>query len=225
MPMKPVGLLLSAIITLLAGLRVADAADPRYPDWPCVQAKVPDLSIAAVWDGPSIEPAQKAWQDDPTIKNLIARLAARRIAIEEAQKSVEDFLAGAGAAKTDKGVLLFAGLFETLNRERTEIMNGLERMQRSQRELADRIKPSSMNSGRGSNGARAFSTTGGNPSDMRAKCRSLSNAACLRSAGRSGSRWSRTTYSPTAGAGCASTTGNSASVHPSVPSGYHATLV
>jgi hypothetical protein len=140
MPMKPVGLLLFAIITLFAGLRVTDAADPRYPDWPCVQAKVPDLSIAAVWDGPSIEPAQKAWQDDPTIRNLIARLAARRIPIEEAQKSIEDFLAGAGAAKADKGVLLFAGLFETLNRERTEVMNGLERMQRSQRELADRIK-------------------------------------------------------------------------------------
>ena len=138
--MKPVGLLLFAIVILCAGLRVTNAADPRYPDWPCVQAKVPDLSIAAVWDGPSIEPAQKAWQDDPTIKNLIARLAARRIPIEEAQKSVEDFLAGAGAAKADKGVLLFAGLFETLNRERTEIMNGLERMQRSQRELADRIK-------------------------------------------------------------------------------------
>jgi hypothetical protein len=93
-----------------------------------------------VWDGPSIEPAQKAWQDDPTIRNLIARLAARRIPIEEAQKSIEDFLAGAGATKADKGVLLFAGLFETLNRERTEVMNGLERLQRSQRELVDRIK-------------------------------------------------------------------------------------
>src|SRR5258706_501498 len=109
----------------------------RNSSW---QAKVPDLSIAAVWDGPSIGPAQKAWQDDPTIRNLIARLAARRIPIEEAQKSIEDFLAGAGAAKADKGVLLFAGLFETLNRERTEVMSGLERMQRSQRELADRIK-------------------------------------------------------------------------------------
>jgi hypothetical protein len=139
MRMKPVGLLLFAVTTLIAGLRVTDAADPRYPDWPCVQAKVPDLSIAAMWDGPSIEPAQTAWQDDPTIRNLIARLAARRIPIEEAQKSVEDFLAGAGAAKADKGVLLFAGLFETLNRERTEVMNGLERVQRRQRELADRI--------------------------------------------------------------------------------------
>jgi hypothetical protein len=138
--MRPLGRLLFAVITLFAGLRVTDAADPRYPDWPCVQAKVPELSIAAVWDGPSIEPAQKAWQDDPTIRTLVARLAARRIPIEEAQKSVEAFLAGAGAAKADKSVLLFAGLFETLNRERTEIMNGLERLQRSERELADRIK-------------------------------------------------------------------------------------
>jgi hypothetical protein len=125
---------------LCAGWRLADAADPRYPDWPCVQAKVPDLSIAAVWDGPSIEQAQKAWQDDPTIRTLVARLAARRIPVEEAQKSIEDFLAGAGATKPDKGVLLFAGLFETFNRERTEVMNGLERLQRSEKELADHIR-------------------------------------------------------------------------------------
>jgi hypothetical protein len=138
--MKPAGLLLFAIVTLGAGLRAADAADPRYPDWPCVQAKVPELSIASVWDGPSIEQAEKTWQDDPSIRNLVERLAARRIPIEEAQKSIEDFLAGAGAAKADKGARLFAGLFETLNRQRTEVMNGLERLQRRQRELADRIK-------------------------------------------------------------------------------------
>jgi hypothetical protein len=139
-PMKPAGLLLFAIATLGAGLRLADAADPRYPDWPCAQAKVPELSIAAMWDGPSIEQAQKTWQDDPTIKNLVERLAARRIPIEEAQQNIDDFLGGAGAAKADKGELLFAGLFETLNRQRTEVMNGLERLQRRQRELADRIK-------------------------------------------------------------------------------------
>jgi hypothetical protein len=138
--MKSAGLLLFAIAMQCAGLSFADAADSRYPDWPCVQAKVPDLSIAAMWDGPPIDQAQKVWQDDPTIKNLVPRLAARRIPIEEAQKSIEDFLAGAGAAKTDKGVLLFAGLFETLNHQRSEVMNGLERLQRSQRELADRIR-------------------------------------------------------------------------------------
>jgi len=138
--MKPVRLLLFATAMLCAGLRLAGAADPRYPDWPCVQAKVPDLSIAAMWDGPSIEQASKAWQDNATIRNLVVRLAARRVPVEEAQKSIEDFLAGAGGAKADKGVLLFAGLFETLNRERAEVMNGLERLQRTQRELADHIK-------------------------------------------------------------------------------------
>jgi hypothetical protein len=138
--MKPAGLLLFATAMLYGGLRVADAADQRYPDWPCAQAKVPDLSVAAMWDGPSIDEAQKVWQDDPIIRNLVPRLAARRTPIEEAQKSIEDFLAGAGAAKADKGVLLFAGLFETLDRQRTEVMAGLERLQRRQRELADQIR-------------------------------------------------------------------------------------
>src|SRR5262249_58723045 len=27
------------------------AADPRFPDWPCNQIKVPELSVAAVWGG------------------------------------------------------------------------------------------------------------------------------------------------------------------------------
>jgi hypothetical protein len=138
--MKTLRLLLFTTAMLAAGMRLAAAADARYPDWPCVQAKVPELSIAAVWDGPSTEQAQKVWRDDPTIGNLVARLAARRIPIAEAQKNIEDFLAAAGAAKAERGVLLFAGLFETLNHQRSEVMNGLERLQRRQKELADRIK-------------------------------------------------------------------------------------
>jgi hypothetical protein len=138
--MKLVRSLVFAIAMLCTGSRIAGAADPRYPDWPCVQAKVPDISVAAVWDGPSIEQAQSSWQNNQAIRKLVTRLAARRIPIEEAQKNITEFLAGAGTAKADKGVLLFAGLFETLNHQRTDVMNGLERLQRSQRELADRIK-------------------------------------------------------------------------------------
>src|SRR5215468_8684735 len=125
-PMKSLGIVFSATVMLCIGLRVCYAADPRYPDWPCAQAKVPDISIAAVWDGPSIEQARNVWQNDPAVKNLVVRLAARRIPIEEAQKDIADFLAGAGAAKADQGVQLFAGLFEILNRQRTDVMNGLE---------------------------------------------------------------------------------------------------
>ena len=31
------------------------AADPRFPDWPCNQIKVPEISVTAVWAGPSID--------------------------------------------------------------------------------------------------------------------------------------------------------------------------
>src|SRR5215475_9418603 len=128
--MKSTGLVFCVAAILCAGLpSLCGAADPRYPDWPCVQAKVPDISVAAVWDGPSIDQAQNAWQNDAAIKNLVTRLAARRTPLEEAQKSITEFLAGAGTAKADRGVQLFAGLFETLNRERTDIMNGLERLE------------------------------------------------------------------------------------------------
>src|SRR5262252_5596806 len=79
-PMK-LGFVVFAAVVLAIGWP-AYAADPRYPDWPCAQAKVPDISVAAVWDGPPIEQAQKVWQNDPAIRSLVARLAARRVPVE-----------------------------------------------------------------------------------------------------------------------------------------------
>jgi hypothetical protein len=138
--MRLAGLLLLPLAVLGAGLRDAGAADPRYPNWPCVQAKVPEISIAAIWDGPPIDGAMNEWHNDRAIENLVARLAARRIPLEEAQKNITDFIAAAGAGKARKGMLLFAGVFDTLNHQRSEIMDGLERMQRRERDLADQIR-------------------------------------------------------------------------------------
>ena len=131
----------AAAVALCVGLPPAsNAADPRYPDWPCVQAKVPEISVVAVWDGPPIEQATAAWQTEPEIKDLVARLAARRTPMEEAQKRIAQFVTGDAAAKTEKGKLLFAGLFETLNSERGAVMSGLERLARSEKELAEQIR-------------------------------------------------------------------------------------
>jgi hypothetical protein len=138
--MKLAGLLLLSLAALAAGSRDAGAADPRYPDWPCVQAKVPEISIAAIWDGPPTEGLTNEWHDDRGIENLVARLAARRIPLDEAQKNVTDFIAAAGADKGRKGTLLFAGVFDTLNHQRSEVLDGLERMQRRMRSLAEQIK-------------------------------------------------------------------------------------
>ena len=132
--------LLAATMLLSASTSAVLAADPRYPDWPCPQAKVPEISIAAVWSGPAIDDVGASWKDDAKISTLVAKFAARRIPLEEAQKDVADFLTGTPEEKARKGKLLFAGLFDTLNAQRTSVMNGLERVMRKQREAVDKVR-------------------------------------------------------------------------------------
>jgi hypothetical protein len=129
-----------ALFAVAASTAPCSAADPRYPDWPCAQAKVPEISLAAVWAGPPLDDASDKWKGDPKISALVSKLAARRIPIEEAQKDITEFLTGSTAEKTTTGKLLFAGLFDTLNAQRSQVMNGLERVVRKQREAADKIR-------------------------------------------------------------------------------------
>jgi hypothetical protein len=116
------------------------AADPRYPDWPCAQVKVPDLSLAAVWAGPPLDDVADKWKNDAKVSALLPRLAARRTPLDEAQKAITEFLAGSTAEKIEMGKLLFAGLFDTLNAQRSSVMSGLERVTRKQRQAADKIR-------------------------------------------------------------------------------------
>jgi hypothetical protein len=128
------------IAAVLAVSGAALAADPRYPDWPCNQIKVPELSVAAVWAGPPIDDVGDAWQENPAIRDLVAQLAARRTPLADAEKMASDAITGTPAERQQKGKLIFAGLFKTLNQERSEVMNGIERFSRKQKEFADQIR-------------------------------------------------------------------------------------
>jgi len=129
-----------AWLAVMASTGSGFAADPRYPDWPCAQATVPEISLAAVWAGPPLDDVQDKWKNDAKVAALVSKLAARRIPIEEAQKDITEFLTGSTTEKTTTGKLLFAGLFDTLNAQRSQVMNGLERVMRKQREAADKIR-------------------------------------------------------------------------------------
>jgi hypothetical protein len=120
--------------------QAARAADPRHPDWPCVQVKVPEVSLAAVWAGPPLDDIGNRWEGDAKLKELVTRLAARRTPLDEAQKQAAEFLSASGDAKQENAKLLFAGLFETLNRLRSEVMDGIERYTRRQREFAEQVR-------------------------------------------------------------------------------------
>ncbi len=132
-------ILLGALALSAASSRTCLAADPRYPDWPCAQAKVPEISLAAVWAGPPLDDVQNKWKDDSKVAALVTKTAARRLPLDDAEKDIKSFLA-ASNDKAAAGKLLFAGLFDTLNAERSTVMNGLERVMRKQREAADKIR-------------------------------------------------------------------------------------
>jgi hypothetical protein len=124
---------------LVAATDACLGADPRYPDWPCTQAKVPEISLAAVWAGPPLDDVKDKWKDDAKVSSLVAKLAARRTSLDDAQKLITEFL-GSSADKATSGKLLFAGLFDSLNAQRASVMNGLERITRKQRDAADKIR-------------------------------------------------------------------------------------
>lgn len=132
-------ILLGALALSAASSQACLAADPRYPDWPCAQAKVPEISLAAVWAGPPLDDVQNKWKDDSKVAALVTKTAARRLPLDNAEKDIKSFLA-ASNDKAAAGKLLFAGLFDTLNAERSTVMNGLERVMRKQREAADKIR-------------------------------------------------------------------------------------
>jgi hypothetical protein len=133
-------LVAGTLLALIASGAGALAADPRYPDWPCAQAKVPEVSLAAVWAGPPLDEAATKWKDDAKVAALVPRLAARRTPLDEAEKLITETLSGAAAEKAETGKLLFAGLFDTMNAQRSSVMSGLERVTRKQREAADKIR-------------------------------------------------------------------------------------
>lgn len=97
--------------------------------------------MAAVWSGPPIEGI--AWATDPAVAALVAQTAARRNTLEESENAIKAFAHSLSADKTKKLTALFAGLFETLDNERSQIIDGLLRFGVKQRELASKIRAES----------------------------------------------------------------------------------
>jgi hypothetical protein len=136
----PISVAIAALLAVVTSVDFCRAADPRYPDWPCAQAKVPEISLAAVWAGAPLDDIKDKWKDDAKVNALVSKLSARKLPLEDAQKAVTEYLTAAAADKATQGRLLFAGLFDTLNAQRASVMNGLERVMRKQREAADKIR-------------------------------------------------------------------------------------
>ena len=115
---------------------------PQTPaqDWPCDQVLQPQLSIGSMWEGPDPTEAGKVWQNDEQVRALVARVAPRRVAIPDAKAEIHRFALAISADKQKILTEVFAGLFETINHDRSSIIHGIKRYHGRQEALAKDIE-------------------------------------------------------------------------------------
>jgi len=132
---------LASIALLVSIAGPAFAADDSDQFWPCIQRKVPELSLPQIWNGPELPASAAKWSEDPDIPKLVSELAARRVPVEEAEQKIRDFAAGlSGTERTERLMMLVQGLFDQMNRERSDVMAGIERYTRKQVAMADALR-------------------------------------------------------------------------------------
>ncbi|MDX3924566.1 MAG: hypothetical protein QHC90_01990 [Shinella sp.] len=118
----------------------ASAAMNTDPDWPCIQRKVPELSIGQVWNG-ELTASAEDWDKDSKLADLASELVQRSNPIENARKQIADYAASLPKEKAnEKLTQLFYGIFHKINLERDQVISGITRYASKQRQLASDLR-------------------------------------------------------------------------------------
>jgi hypothetical protein len=116
------------------------ADDPNTSAWPCVYRKVPELSAAAIWDGPPINDTS-SWRKDEQVRKLSEYLISRRVKQPDAEAAIKKFADSLPADTRDaKLTELFAAVLTRTNEDRKVVMSGIERFNQRQLERAKQIE-------------------------------------------------------------------------------------
>jgi len=128
------------VIAALVAIMIAPAASAaKYddPDWPCIQRRVDTLAMGQMWPGPFPE---ENWRDHAEIRALAMALAQRRVSLEEVEARSAEFAASLPDAQRSTHIaLLFDGILDQINIQRSQIIAGIGRYARRQAALAAKI--------------------------------------------------------------------------------------
>jgi hypothetical protein len=129
------------VANLLVPPGVAPAAQPAHdPDWPCIQRLVPELSAGMLWAGAPSKASDAEWQSDWRLAQLAGELASRRTPLDQAEAAIAGYADDLPPdAQTEKLALLFQGVLDLINDERTRTIESIKSYARNQRQLAERI--------------------------------------------------------------------------------------
>ncbi|APX94439.1 hypothetical protein BWR19_16670 [Halomonas sp. 1513] len=133
------------ILGLPLGLLLALASPPSAeaqraatgpPDWPCVQRLVPELAWGTIWTGPSLDEVEEAWWDDEEVGRVVRYAMARETRSDDAMQRVREFVDSLAdddpAEREERLTLLFSGLFELTQRERSRTIERIRGASRAQ---------------------------------------------------------------------------------------------
>jgi hypothetical protein len=125
---------------LLASAPLPTAAQPVDPDWPCIQRLVPELAVSQMWAGPPADTVADASNPAGESAQLAHRLASPSMPVEEAQAAIEPFADSLAPEERNAQLAhLFHEVLEAINQDRSEIIAGIKRYTRKQRQLAAKI--------------------------------------------------------------------------------------
>jgi len=128
------------LLAACALMTAAAAPGQRDPDWPCQQRKITHLSLAAVWSGPPLDGPHGEWRQDPQLADLVQEMTQRRVPIDQVKAKIRAFAVQAGGQRTPKLLSAFAAVFDSLDAERTSVIDGLDRFGARQKELAATLR-------------------------------------------------------------------------------------
>jgi hypothetical protein len=130
---------LAAMSVLIAGPVLS--AQNTDPTWPCVQRKVPSLSLGQVWNGPELPKSAADWSKDSAISALVREVSARRMPLAEAEDAILSFARGQPADQRNVRMAMLAqGLFDHMNAERADVISGIARYAQNQLAMAARLR-------------------------------------------------------------------------------------
>jgi hypothetical protein len=117
------------------------AAQGADPDWPCIQRKVPELSLGQFWTGAKPPQTAADWSKDARISALVAELSARRVPLPEAQQKIREYAQSLPEDERERRLTtLVQGLFDHMNRERSDVVAGIARYAHRQRDAAKLLR-------------------------------------------------------------------------------------
>ena len=93
-----------------------------------------------IWAGPQLDLNSQNWRNESDVADLKAQMAQRRVPIADVEAAITDFKAKAGPDADAKLLRAFAAAFADLSQQRSQIIDGLDRIGRRQKALADRIR-------------------------------------------------------------------------------------